>query len=403
MTKKTIPAAESGRAPLRSGTRLVTGGRDTDLYHGFINPPVYRGSTVLYRDVETMRSRDQRYTYGLRGSPTSEALEDALSEMEGAAGTVLPNSGLSAIALSFLTVAQAGGHVLVSDSCYQPTRLFCDQALARYGVETEYYDPLIGAGIGHLLRDNTVGVLVEAPGSQTFEMQDIPAIAAQCNARDVCVIMDNTWATPLYFRPLDHGVDITLMAGTKYIVGHSDAMLGTISANANWWPHLRRMFDIFGIVAGPDDIYMGHRGLRSMHVRLAHHMNAAIEVARWLETRPEVARVIHPALESHPGHAIWKRDFTGASGLFSFELMPGPDEALREMIDHLRFFGIGYSWGGYESLAVPFDCSSYRTATTFAHEGPMVRLHIGLEDPADLMADLEDGLARWRAKGGGVV
>ena len=393
-------ALGKGRESLRTATKLVTGGRHPDEQFGFINPPVYHGSTVLYPDVATLRTRDQRFVYALRGSPTSQVLEDALTEIEGAAGTVLTNSGLSAISIALLTVVESGGHILVTDSCYQPARLFCDKALSRLGIETEYYDPLIGAGIAGLIRPNTQMILLEAPGSQTFEMQDIPAIVKVARAHDVCTVMDNTWATPLFFPALKFGCDITLMAGTKYLTGHSDTLLGTISANDRWWLPLRHTFDLYGVAAGPDDQYLGQRGIRTMHVRLAHHMKSALEVARWFETRPEVSRVLHPALENDPGHAIWTRDFTGASGLFSIVMKPGPDRALTEFLDHLRFFGLGYSWGGYESLAVPFDCRTYRTATTFDAEGPAIRFHIGLEDVADLIEDLEKGLGRWRANGG---
>jgi cystathionine beta-lyase len=289
-----------GRESLRTATRLVTTGRHPEEQFGFINPPVYHGSTVLYPDVATLRSREQRYVYGLRGNPTADALEDPLTELEGAAGTVLTNSGLSAISIALLTVVESGGHILVPDSCYQPARMFCDHALTRLGIETEYYDPLIGAGIADLIRPNTQMILLESPGSQTFDMQDIPAIVDVAKAHDVCTVVDNTWATPLYFPALKFGCDITLMAGTKYIVGHSDALLGTISANEKWWPRLRATFDVYGVAAGPDDQYLGQRGIRTMHVRLAHHMKSAIEMANWFETRSEVARVMHPALKSHP-------------------------------------------------------------------------------------------------------
>ncbi|MCB1473363.1 MAG: cystathionine beta-lyase [Rhodobiaceae bacterium] len=382
------------------GTTIVTSGRTPEDYFGFVNPPVYHGSTVLYPDVATLKSRQQRYTYGRRGSPTTEALEAALTELDGGAGTVLVPSGLAAISLTILTVVKSGGHILVTDNAYQPTRNFCNTVLKQLGIETTYFDPRAGAGIAELFRDNTELVFTEAPGSQTFEMQDVPAIAAAARARGIAVAMDNTWATPLYFRPIEHGVDFAVYAGTKYVVGHSDAMLGTVTANEAWWKRLHDTWGNMGLAAGPDDVYLAQRGLRTMHLRLARHMASALEIARWLETRPEVSRVLHPGLESHPGHAIWKRDFSGASGLFSMIMKPGPDAAVAAFLDDLAYFGLGYSWGGFESLAIPFDCASYRTATRFEAEGPAIRLHIGLEDVADLRADLEAGLDRWRAAGG---
>ena len=384
------------------GTTVVTSGRKPDEYFGFINPPVYHGSTILYPDVATLKSRKQRYTYARRGNPTAEALEDALSELDGGAGTVLVPSGLAAISLAFLSVVRANGHVLVTDSTYEPTRHFCDTVLKQLGIETTYFDPLIdGASLKALIRDNTQAVFLEAPGSQTFEMQDIPALAAAAKSSGATVIMDNTWATPLFFRPLDHGVDIAVYAGTKYVGGHSDVMLGSVTANETLWRKVHNTWGSMGLASGPDDIYLGQRGLRTMHVRLERHMASALEIARWLETRPEVSRVLHPGLESHPGHAIWKRDFSGSSGLFSIIMKPGPDEAVAAFLDDRAYFKLGYSWGGYESLIIPFNCSKYRTATTFEPEGPAIRLHAGLEDVADLKADLEAGLERWREAGGG--
>ena len=385
------------------GTTVVRSGRKTEEYFGFVNPPVYHGSTVLYPDVATLKSRKVRYTYGRRGNPTAEALEDALTELDGGAGTVLTSSGLAAIALAFMSVVRANGHVLVADNVYHPTRHFCDTVLKPLGIETTYFDPLLASdGLKALIRDNTQAIFFESPGSQTFEMLDVPAVTAIANDADIPAIMDNTWATPLFFRPLEHGADIAVYAGTKYTGGHSDIMLGTVTANAKLWKDLHNTWGSMGLASSPDDIYLGQRGLRTMHVRLDRHMASALEIARWLETRPEVSRVLHPGLESHPGHAIWKRDFTGSSGLFSLVMQPGPDEAVAAFLDHLAYFGLGYSWGGYESLAIPFDCSSYRTATKFEAEGPAIRLHIGLEDVADLKADLEAGLERWRNAGGGV-
>ncbi|MBI4273659.1 MAG: cystathionine beta-lyase, partial [Rhizobiales bacterium] len=278
---------------------------------------------------------------------------------------------------------------------YRPTRLFCDTMLTRLGVETTYYDPLIGAGIAALLKPNTRAVFVEVPGSQSFEMQDVPASAAAARAKDVTVLMDNTWATPLYFRAFEKGVDLSIQAGTKYIGGHSDLMIGTVSANAAWALRLKETVTTLGLCAGPDDIYLALRGLRTMGIRLERHQLSGLAVARWLAGRPEVARVLHPALETDPGHALWKRDFSGCSGLFSVILKPAPEAAVHALLNSLKLFGLGYSWGGYESLAILFDCSSYRTATKWAPGGPALRLHIGLEDVNDLIADLEAGFAAF--------
>jgi len=299
--------------------------------------------------------------------------------------------------VALLAVLKAGDHLLVCDNAYRPTRNFCNGLLARYGVETSYFDPLIGAGVGQLFKPNTKAILVEAPGSQSFEMPDIPAIAAVAHGRGALVIDDNTWATPLYHRSLEQGVDISMQAATKYIGGHSDIMFGTIAANAKAWPLIAEAIQLLGICAGPDDVFLALRGLRTLAVRLAQHHRSALDMARWLATRPEVVRVLHPALESDPGHAIWKRDFTGASGLFSVVLKPAPQNAVDALLDTVKLFGMGYSWGGFESLVIPFDCAPYRTATKWAPGGPALRLHIGLENVDDLKADLERGFAAFNA------
>jgi cystathionine beta-lyase len=397
MTKKT--EADPLHRPLQPATRLVTGGRDPAANHGFVNPPVHHVSTVLYPTAEDFIARRARYPYGRRGTPTSEALETALRELEGAAcaGVALVPSGLAAISTALLAVLSAGDHLLVTDSVYQPTRKFCNGVLKRYGVTTTYYDPLIGAGIAELIQPNTRAVFVEAPGSLTFEVQDVPAIAAAAHARGALVLMDNTWATPLYFGAFDKGVDLSIQAATKYIGGHSDVMLGTISANKATWAPLHEAVHALGLCVGPDDIYLGLRGLRTMGVRLSQHQQAGLRVARWLAQRPEIARVLHPALESCPGHAIWQRDFSGASGLFSIVFKPVADAAVHAFLNELSLFGMGASWGGFESLAIPFDCASIRTATTWAPGGPTVRIHIGLEDVDDLIGDLERGFAALAA------
>ena len=305
--------------------------------------------------------------------------------------------GAAAISLALLSVLKTGDHVLVTDSVYLPTRNFCDGLLKRYGITTTYYDPMLGAGIDALIQPNTRAVFVEAPGSLSFEMQDVPAIAAAAHARGAVVLMDNTWATPLYFSAFEKGVDLSIQAGTKYIGGHSDIMFGTVSANAANWKRLSDTRQELGLSVGPDDAYLAQRGLRSMGVRLAHQHQAGLKVARWLERRPEVLRVLHPALESDPGHAIWRRDFLGASSLFSFVFKPVPEVAVDAFLDQLKLFGMGASWGGYESLATPFDCTSFRTATRWEPGGPAVRLHIGLEDVDDLTGDLERGFAAMAA------
>ena len=387
------------RPARRPGTRVVTGGRDPASYHGFVNPPVYHASTVLYRSAADYVAHRSRYRYGRRGTPTTEALELALQELEGpqCAGVALLPSGLAAISAALLSAVRAGNHVLITDSAYRPTRTFCDQILTRFGVTTSYYDPLAGAGIAALMRENTRVVYLESPGSLSFEMQDVAAIAGAAHARGALVLMDNTWASPIYFRPLDHGVDLAIQAGTKYIGGHSDLMLGTVSANARTVRDLKTMVAVNGWCVGPDDVYLGMRGLRTLAVRLDRHYESGLAVARWLEGRPEIIRLLHPAMPSHPGHALWQRDFAGASGLFSVVLKPVPEKAVYAFLDSLELFGIGPSWGGYESLATPFNCAPARTATRWEPGGPTVRFHIGLEAVEDLIVDLERGFAALAA------
>jgi cystathionine beta-lyase len=383
----------------KAETRLVTAGRDSKAQFGFVNPPIVRGSTVLYPTADDLHAYRGEFQYGREGTPTTKALCEALMALEGpqCAGVGLAPSGLAAISTTLLAVLKAGDHLLVCDNAYRPTRRFCGGLLARYGVETSYFDPLIGTGIGQLLKPNTRAVLVEAPGSQSFEMPDIPAIASVAHAHGALVIDDNTWATPLYHRSLELGVDISMQAGTKYLGGHSDIMFGTISANAKAWPLIADAILVLGVCAGPDDVFLALRGLRTLSVRLAQHYRSGLEMARWLASRPEVLRVLHPALESNPGHAIWKRDFTGASGLFSIVLQERPQKAVDALLDTLTLFGMGFSWGGFESLAIPFDCNDYRTATKWAPGGPTLRLHIGLENIEDLKADFERGFAAFNA------
>ena len=385
--------------PRLKETLLATAGRDTKAQKGFVNPPVVHGSTVLYPTADDLHAHRGEYQYGRRGTPTTKALQEAMMALEGpqCAGVGIAPSGLAAITTTLLAVLKSGDHLLVCDNAYRPTRNFCNGVLARYGIETTYFDPLIGTGIVQLFKSNTRAVLVEAPGSQSFEMPDIPAIASVAQARGAFVIDDNTWATPLFHRSLEQGVDISIQAATKYIGGHSDIMFGTISANAKAWPILAEAIHLLGVCAGPDDVFLAIRGLRTLAVRLAQHHHSGLEIARWLAKRPEVNRVLHPALEADPGHALWKRDFTGASGLFSVVLNPATEQAVDALLNSLELFGMGYSWGGFESLIIPFDCASYRTATQWQPGGPSLRLHVGLENVEDLKADLARGFAAFNA------
>ncbi len=383
------------------GTRLVHGGRRREWRGRLVNPPVHRGSTVLFDSVAEMRAAAPKFGeayYGLHGTPTQWALAEALTELEpGAGGTMLYSSGLAAVTAALLTVLKAGDELLMVDSVYGPTRRFCDGFLARTGITTRYYDPMIGKGMSELIGERTRAIFLESPGSGTLEVQDVPAICAAARVRGVATLLDNTWATPLFFPALAAGVDLSILAGTKYVGGHADLMLGSVTATTEHYPRLERTSWDLGHSVSPDDAWLGSRGLRTMEVRLRRHEESALAVARWLEKRPEVARVLHPAFPGCPGHEVWKRDFRGSSGLFSFVLAGGHDAARTRLIDGLELFGIGYSWGGYESLAVPVDPERLRTATRWQAEGPLVRLNIGLEDAADLIEDLERGLARWSA------
>ena len=380
-------------------TRLAHAGREPARQHGFVNTPIYRGSTVIFPTVAALEANDQAFTYGRLGTPTVRALEEAIAELEGGHRTLLTPSGLSAIATSLLAFLAAGDELLIVDSVYRPARRFCDNVLKRLGVTITYYDPRIGAAIARLITKKTKVVFTESPGSQTFEVQDIPAIAEAAHAAGAVVILDNTWATPLYFKPFAQGTDVSIQAATKYIGGHADIMLGSIAMNEKTLGVVAKTHEDLGLCVGPDDVYLGLRGLRSLGVRLARHQQSALEIARWLAERPEVARVIHPGLPSDPGHTLWKRDFTGSSGLFSIVLKPVPPERLAAMLDGLSLFGMGYSWGGFESLILPFDPRAYRSATQWQAEGPALRLHIGLEDVDDLKVDLDAGFARLTAQG----
>jgi cystathionine beta-lyase len=373
-------------------TRAVSKGRMSDAHFGAVNTPVYRASTILYPDMAAIKANKQPYTYGRRGTPSTQSFDDTISALEGAARTCTVTSGIQAIGLAILSVCGAGDHLLMVDSCYEPTRTLCDRTLKRFGITTTYYAP--GDDITVQLKPNTKAVFCEAPGSLTFEMQDIPALAKVAHAHGASVLMDNTWATPLFFRPLEHGVDLSIQAATKYIGGHADVMLGYVSANQRHAARLHQVHGDLGLFASGDDCFLGLRGLRTLAVRLARHQETGLTLARWLQARPEVARILHPALESDPGHTLWKRDFFGACGLFGVILKPTSEGAVAAFVDGLQHFGIGYSWGGFESLIVPAHIK--RTVRPFAAEGPVLRIHAGLEDAGDLIADLEQGLARMK-------
>ena len=375
-------------------TKVVSAGRMSKDHFGAVNTPVYRASTILFPDLASMAPGKQPYSYGRRGTPSSQSLEDAIAELEGGAQVVLTPSGLNAVTTAILSVVGHGDHLLVTDSVYGPTRHFCDTTLKRLGVETSYYPPT--ADIAPLLKPNTKAVFCESPGSLTFEIQDIPAIARAAHAKGASVLMDNTWATPLLFDAHGHGVDLSIQAGTKYLGGHADVNIGTVSANEAHAQQLKETHGNMGLAASGDDCFLALRGLRTLAVRLKRHQETALKLTAWLAKRPEVARVIYPALSSDPGYAIWKRDFKGASGLFAFELKPVSDGKVAALVEGLHHFGIGYSWGGFESLILPSHIQ--RTAEAFDAKGPVIRIHAGLEDPDDLIADLEQGFMRLKDK-----
>lgn len=382
----------------KADTRLVHSGRRPADFHGAVNTPVFHASTILFDDLEAFEHRDTskgHVFYGRAGTPTSFALEEAIAEVQGADDCCVVSSGLAAITAALTALVKAGDHILVTDSTYLPTRKFCDAILAGFGVETSYYDPLLGGDIADLIRPNTRLVYTETPGSLTFEMQDLRAISAAAHARDVLVMTDTTWATPFNLRPFELGVDVAVEAGTKYVVGHSDAMMGLITSKAPLADEIRRTVRLLGHCSGPDDVYLGMRGFRTLSVRLERHQANALKLANWLSQRPEVDRVLYPALPDDPGHAIWQRDFTGACGLFGIVLAkPYPKAAVAALIEGLEFFGLGASWGGYESLILTGYPEKTRTATSWNAPGPLLRIHAGLEDPDDLIADLEAGLQR---------
>jgi cystathionine beta-lyase len=381
---------------MKDDTLIVAAGRDPESHFGVVNPPIYRASTILYPTVAALEAPRQvrGVYYGRGGTPTTFALEDAIAALDGAHGAVITGSGKTAIAQALLAFLRAGDHLLMVDSAYAPTRQFCDRVLSRFGVETTYYDPLIGAGIEQVIRPNTRVIFLESPGSLTFEVQDVPAITGVARGRGVLTMLDNTWATPLYFKAFNHGIDVSIQAATKYTGGHSDLMMGIVTCTEMLYEPLRKgMYDL-GSYVSPDDCYQALRGLRTLSVRLERHQANALRLATWLRGRPEVARVLYPALPDDPGHALWRRDFLGASGLFGVILRPCSKAAVAAMVEGLELFGMGYSWGGYESLIIPTQPERYRTATTWQAEGPCLRIHAGLEDPDDLIADLAAGFER---------
>lgn len=388
---------------MKKDTLLARLGRDPARYQGMVNTPVFRTSTVIFPDLESYEQRDpdnyKTMRYGIYGTPTTFAFEEAVAKMEGGHLAVAVPSGLAAITAALAAYVKSGDHLLVTDSVYAPTRIFCERQLKPNGVDVQYYDPLLGSGIEKLIKSNTKAIFCETPGSLTFEMQDIPAIAAAAHARGIPVLADTTWGTPYFFRSFERGVDVSIHAATKYIVGHSDVMMGVIVTNEQHWLRVRRAVSDYGFCVSPEDCYLALRGFRTIGVRMKQQMAGALRIAQWLQARPEVLRVIYPALADDPGHAIWKRDFTGAASLFSFVLRPVSDEAVSALVNALELFGIGSSWGGFESLVTVVRTAKIRTATQWNPGGPTLRLHIGLEDPEDLIADLDQAFAAMRRTG----
>ena len=389
MTKKTLD-----RKKLKPATKLATAGREF-AEHGMVNPAVYRASTITFPTAESLKDHHRPYRYGRRGTPTSLAIETALAELEGGYACKVAPSGLAAITAALLAFLKSGDHILMVDTAYAPARQLCDTLLKGLGIETTYYDPVIGEGLRALLKPNTKVLYIESPGSQTMEIQDVPLLSSIAHEHGCVVMADNTWGAGHFFRPLLKGCDISIQAATKYIVGHSDAMFGCVTCNEATWPRFKDIYETMGLFAGPDDMYLALRGLRTLDVRMERHMKSATAVAEWLRGRTEVETVLYPALSNAPGHELWKRDFTGAAGLFSIILKPVSEEALGKMLDDMQLFAMGYSWGGFESLIVPF--TPYRTVSKWTAPGPCLRLQIGLEHPEDLIADLDAGFARLNA------
>ena len=394
LSESLMSKSPADRSKLKPATRIATASRSYNE-HGMVNPAVYHASTVTFPDVETLKTRNQPYQYGRRGTPTSRAIEEAIAELEGGYKCKVASSGLAAVTTALLAFLKTGDHLLMVDTAYHPVREFCDKLLKGLDIETTYYDPLIGEKLRTLIKPNTKVVYLETPGSQTMEMQDVPLLCKIAHEHNCIAMIDNTWSAGHYFKAFAHGCDVSVQAATKYIVGHSDAMFGSVVCNEKTWPQFCDAYETMGQFAGPDDMYLALRGLRTLDVRLERHQKSAIAVAEWLRGRAEVDTVLYPALSNAPGHEIWKRDFTGASGLFSLILKPTGDKAVAAMLDGLELFSMGYSWGGFESLIVPFK--PHRTATQWTAQGPALRLHIGLEHPEDLIADLDAGFTRMNA------
>lgn len=386
-------------------TKYVTAGRDKKWTNGVVNPPVQRASTVVFDTVAekhhaTINRANKTLFYGRRGTHTHFAFQDAMTEVEGGAGCALYPCGTAAISNAILAFVESGDHVLMVDTCYEPTRDFCEIMLKKIGVETTYYDPTIGEGIRELIQDNTKVLFLESPGSITMEVQDVPTLANIAHEHDIIVMLDNTWAAGVNFSPFDHGVDISIQAATKYIVGHSDVMLGTAVASEPYWEQLREQSYLMGQCVSPDDAYLGLRGIRTLDVRLRQHAESSLKIAQWLQSRPEVDHVRHPALETCPGHEFFVRDFTGGNGLFSFVLKTSYPRATTALLDSMQHFSMGYSWGGFESLILANEPKSFTSLRTVANphfDGTLIRLHIGLENVDDLIADLKTGLDRYNA------
>ena len=390
---------------MHRNTKLIDAGR-AKKYTGYaVNPPVVRASTIVFDTFSELKQatlqRGNRVPfYGRRGTDTHFALQEAICELEGGVGCALYPCGAAAVSGALLAFLQSGDHLLMVDSVYEPTRALCDKLLKGFGIETTYYDPQIGSAIAGLIKANTKVIFLESPGSLTFEMQDIPAICAVAQQHNIVTILDNTWASPILCQPFALGVDISIQAATKYIVGHSDVMLGTASANEKHWPALREQSYLMGYCASADDAYTALRGLRTLAVRMQQHEQSALTVANWLQQRPEVETVLHPALPSHPGHVIFQRDFSGSNGLFSFVLKQGSQQQVAAFIEGMSHFKMGFSWGGYESLVTAtMQLQNLRTASSWPYSGPLIRLHIGLEHVDDLLADLTAAFARFANAG----
>ncbi|MBX2869644.1 MAG: cystathionine beta-lyase [Acidiferrobacterales bacterium] len=384
-------------------TRTVHNGRTPSLQGQMVNPPVYHGSTVVFSSFEELKKTKETHqlkdavAYGRMGNQSTFALENAMADLENGFGAISVSSGLAAITTTIMAFVDSGDHLLVADTVYGPTRAFCDRYLNRMGVEVQYYDPMLGAEINHLIKSNTVMIFLESPGSVTFEVQDIPAIVEIARKRNVLTAMDNSWATPLFFRPIDYGVNISVVAATKYIVGHADAMMGLVVAdNEEHFYQLKSCRDLLGQSLAPDDVFLGLRGMRTLGIRIRHHEQQALALADWLTRQPLVQKILHPALPGCTGHEFWKRDFQGSSGLFSFVIKPREEDALAALLDHLELFSMGFSWGGFESLIVPQNPALSRSATTWENPGLVLRVHVGLENIDDLIADLSAGFARYQ-------